>query len=115
MATAQQIRDLITQTTSGTVRLRTPREVRDEVCRYATRRRREGAPWAMISRETGLEVRKLQRWNARAHRAASVPVLRPVEVVPKPDVEPAREPTRRLTRDLALPAAARSSTMTRVL
>ena len=85
MATAQQIRDLITQTTSGTVRLRTPREVRDEVCRYATRRRREGAPWATISRETGLEVRKLQRWNARAHRAASVPVLRPVEVVPKPE------------------------------
>jgi hypothetical protein len=88
MATAQQIRDLITQTTSGSVRLRVPREVRDEVCRYAARRRREGAPWAVIARETGLEVRKLQRWNARARRAASVPVLRPVEVVPKPEVLP---------------------------
>jgi hypothetical protein len=32
MATAQQIRDLITQTTSGTVRLRVPCEVCDEVC-----------------------------------------------------------------------------------
>ena len=37
MATAQQIRDLIEQTTSGTARLRVPREVRDEVCRYAVR------------------------------------------------------------------------------
>ena len=33
MATAHQIRDLITQTTSGSVRFRVPREVRDEVCR----------------------------------------------------------------------------------
>ena len=51
MATAQQIRYLITQTTSGTVCLRVPCEVRDEVCRYATRRRREGAPWAVIARD----------------------------------------------------------------
>ncbi len=50
MATAQQIRDLITQTTSGTVHLRVPCEVRDEVCRYATRRRGE-APWAVIARD----------------------------------------------------------------
>jgi hypothetical protein len=35
MATARQIRDLITETTTGTVRPRVPREVRDEVCRYA--------------------------------------------------------------------------------
>jgi hypothetical protein len=70
MATAHQIRDLITQMTSGTVRLRVPREVRDEVCRYAARRRREGAPWAVIARETSLEVRKLQRSKARARRAA---------------------------------------------
>jgi len=86
MATAHQIRDLITQTTSGTVRSRVPCEVRDEVCRYAARRRREGAPWAVIARETSVDDRKLQRWNARARRAASVPVLRPVEVVPKPEV-----------------------------
>ena len=38
----------------------------------------------MIARETGLEVRKLQRWNTRARPAASVPVLRPVEVVQEP-------------------------------
>ncbi len=41
-ATAHQIRDLITQTTSGTLRHRVPREVRDEVCRYAVRRRKAG-------------------------------------------------------------------------
>jgi hypothetical protein len=87
MATAQQIRDLITLTTSDTARLRVPREVRDEVSRYAARRRREGAPWAASARETGLEVRKPQRWNARARRAASLPVVRPVEAVPKPEVE----------------------------
>ena len=63
MATAHQIRDLITQTTTGTARPRVPREVRDEVCRYAARRREQGAPWAVIARETGLDVRKLRRWN----------------------------------------------------
>jgi hypothetical protein len=84
MATAHQIRELITETTTGTVRPRVPREVRDEVCRYAARRRREGAAWAVIARETGLDVRKLQRWNGRARRLAPVPVLRPVEVMPEP-------------------------------
>ncbi len=39
MASAHQIRDLITETTTGTARPRVPREVRDEVCRYAVRRR----------------------------------------------------------------------------
>jgi hypothetical protein len=43
MATAHQIRDLIAQTTTGTARPLAPREVRDEVCRYAGRRRRKGA------------------------------------------------------------------------
>ncbi len=85
MATAHQIRDLITETTTGTVRPRVPREVRDEACRYAARRREKGAPWAVIARETGLDVRKLQRWNTRARRAASLPVLRPVEVLPEPE------------------------------
>ena len=85
MANAHQIRELITETTSGTVRPRVPREVRDEVCRYAARRREKGAPWAVIARETGLEVRKLQRWNTRARRTSSVPVLRPVEVLPAPE------------------------------
>ena len=85
MASAHQIRDLITQTTSGTLRPRVPREVRDEVCRYAIRRREKGAPWTVIARETGLDVRKLQRWNTRARRRSSVPVLRPVEVLPEPE------------------------------
>ncbi len=85
MATAHQIRDLITQTTTGTARPRVPREVRDEVCRYAVRRRKAGAPWALIARETGLDVRKPQRWNTRARRAASLPVLRPVEVLREPE------------------------------
>ncbi len=57
MASAHQIRDLITQTTSGTVRPRVPREVRDEVCDYAVRRRKAGAAWSLIARETGLGIR----------------------------------------------------------
>ena len=85
MATAHQIRDLIAQTKSGSVRPRLPREVRDEVCRYAIRRREKGAPWAVIARETGLDVRKLQRWHSRARRRSSVAVLRPVEVLPAPE------------------------------
>ena len=71
MATAHQIRDLITETTTGTVRPRVPREVREEVCRYAARRRERGAPWAVVARETGLDVRKLQRWQSRARRASA--------------------------------------------
>ncbi len=39
----------------------------------------------MVAWETGLDVRKLQRWNTRTRRAASVPVLRPVEVLPEPE------------------------------
>ncbi len=53
--------------------------------RLSRRRRRERAAWALIARETGLDVRKLQRWNTRARRAALVPVLRPVEVLPEPE------------------------------
>ena len=63
MASAHQIRDLIAQTTSGTVRPRVPREVRDEVCRYAVRRRKAGAAWSLIARETGLESRRLRLWS----------------------------------------------------
>ncbi len=81
MANAHQIRELITETTTGSVRPRVPREVR----RYAVRRRKPGAAWALIARETGLDVRKLQRWTTRTRRAASVPVLCPVEVPPKPE------------------------------
>ena len=85
MATAHQIRDLIAQSRTGSVRPRLPREVRDEVCRYAARRREQGVPWAVIARETGLDVRKLQRWNGRRQASAPVPVLRPVEVMPAPE------------------------------
>ena len=88
MATAHQIRDLIAQTKTGGVRPRLPRKVRDEVCRYAARRRREGAAWAVIARETGLDIGKLQRWNTRARgTSAPVPVLRSVEVMPAPEPE----------------------------
>jgi hypothetical protein len=66
------------------------------VCRYAARRRREGVPWAVIARETALDARKLQRWRSRAQRSVPVPVLRPVEVVPKPDVVPDVSPHRDL-------------------
>jgi len=89
MATAHQSGDQITQATAGTVQSRVPREVRDEVCRYAARLREEGAAWAVIARQTSLDARKLRRWNARARPAPSVPVLRPVEVLPR------REPTQR--------------------
>jgi hypothetical protein len=41
MATAHQIRDLITQTNTGTVRPRVPREVRDEVRGSSQERPRE--------------------------------------------------------------------------
>ena len=51
MATAHQIRELIAQTTTGTARPRVPREVRDEVCRYAVRRRKAGGAWALIARD----------------------------------------------------------------
>ncbi len=70
---------------TGLLRVSVPREVRDEVCRYAVRRRKAGAAWAVIARETSLDVRKLQRWNTRTRRDASVPVLRPVEVLPEPE------------------------------
>ena len=71
MASAHQIRDLITQTTSGTVRPRVPREVRDEVCRYAVRRRKAGAAWSLIARETGLGIRS-------GERSASVRLVRAI-------------------------------------
>jgi hypothetical protein len=64
MAIAHQIRDLITQTTSGTVRSRVPREMRDEVCRYAARRRSEETAWAVIARETGLYALVVSELNA---------------------------------------------------
>ncbi len=53
MVTAHKIRVLIAQTTTGTARHRVPGEVCDVVCRYAGHRRREGAAWSVVARETG--------------------------------------------------------------
>ncbi len=72
MASAHQIRDLIAQTTTGTARPRVPREVRDEVCRYAVRRREAGAAWSLIVRETGLDRALTARRACRA-LSGSVP------------------------------------------
>ena len=85
MASSREIRDLIAQTTTGTHRRHVPREVRDEVRRHAKRRRAQGATWEASSKETGLEARKLRVWCRTAPAAASVPALRPVEVVTEPE------------------------------
>jgi len=75
MATAHQIRDLIAQTTTGTARPRVPREVRDEVCRYAGRRRRKGAAWAVIAREhfSSSRVRSIHVKGGGPPKRAPVP------------------------------------------
>jgi hypothetical protein len=57
MATAHQMRDLTTQTTTGTVHPRVPREVRDGVCRYTVRRRKDGAAWAAIALDAAAQER----------------------------------------------------------
>ena len=41
-----------------------------------------------VAQESGVDVRKLQRWQSQARRASAVPVLRPVEVLPAPDPVP---------------------------
>ena len=68
MASAHQIRDLITQTTTGTARPRVPREVRDEVCRYAARRRpTQSAARPSISKAavegSGMGVVMMRAWS----------------------------------------------------
>ena len=45
MATAHEIRELIAQTTTGTHRRHAPREVREQIRRYAERRRTQGAAY----------------------------------------------------------------------
>ncbi len=52
MATAREIRSLIEQTTTGTRRRRVPEEVKEQVRRYAARRRAQGSSWEAIGRET---------------------------------------------------------------
>ena len=85
MTTAHEIRDLIKQTTTGTRRRRVPEEVKEQVRRYAERRRTQAATWKAIGRETGLEARKLRAWCQKAREVAPVPTLRPVEVVYEPE------------------------------
>ena len=44
MGAPNQIRELTIEITTGSVRPRAPREVREEVCRYAARRRQGERP-----------------------------------------------------------------------
>ena len=84
MTTAHEIRNLIEQTTTGTHRQRVPKEVKQQVRRYAEGRRAKGATWQAIARETALEARKIRTWCQKPLPPASPPVLRPVQVVEKP-------------------------------
>jgi hypothetical protein len=88
MATAHEIRSLIEQTTTGTRRRRVPEEVKEQVRRYAARRRSHGSSWEAIGRETGLEARKLRAWSRKSRKAREVtpvPALRPVAVAAEPE------------------------------
>jgi hypothetical protein len=60
MATAHEIRSLIEKTTTGTHRRRIPEEVKQQVRRYAERRRAQGATWQAITRETAFEARQIR-------------------------------------------------------
>jgi hypothetical protein len=48
MTTAHEIRNLIKQTTTGTRCRRVPEEVKEQVRRYAERRRTQAATWKAI-------------------------------------------------------------------
>ena len=85
MATAHEIRSLIEKITTGTRRRRVPEEVKEQVRRYAERRRAQGTSWEAIARETGLEARKLRAWCRKAREVTPVPALRPVAVVAEPE------------------------------
>ncbi len=85
MATAREIRSLIEKTTTGTRRRRVPEEVKEQVRRYAARRRAQESSWEAIGRETGLEARKLRAWHRKARAVTPVPTLRPVAVVADPE------------------------------
>ena len=85
MITAHEIRNLIEQTTTGTRRRRVPEEVKEQVRRYAERRRTQAATWKAIGRETGIEARQLRGWCRKPREVVPVPALRPVEVVTEPE------------------------------
>ena len=84
MTAAHEIRNLIEHTTTGTHRRRVPEEVKQQVRRYAERRRAKGATWQAIARETALEARKIRAWCQKPLLTASPPVLRPIQVVEEP-------------------------------
>ena len=85
MATAHEIRTLIEKTTTGTHRRRVPEEVKEQVRRYAARRRAQGSNWEAIGRETGVEARKLRAWCRKRREVIPKPALRPVAVVAEPE------------------------------
>ena len=84
MTDTHEIRNLIGHTTTGTQRRQVPEAVKQQVRRYAERRRAKGATWQAIARETALEARKVRAWCQKPLPTASPPVLRPVQVVEKP-------------------------------
>jgi transposase len=83
MATAREIRSLIEKTTTGNRRRRVPEEVKEQVRRYAARRRTQGFSWEAIGRETGVEARKLRgvavgrknHYGSRSERGTRVAAL----------------------------------------
>jgi len=60
MATAYEIRNLIEKTTTETHRRRVPEEVKEQVRRYAERRRAQGSSWDAIGRETVTRIRSIR-------------------------------------------------------
>ena len=50
MTTAQEIRNLIEHTTTGTHRRRVPEEVKQQVRRYSEHRRAQGATWQAVAK-----------------------------------------------------------------
>ena len=58
MATAQEIRSLTERTTTETHRRRVTEEVKEQVQRYAARRRTQGSSWEVVGRETAQLLRR---------------------------------------------------------
>jgi len=76
MASAHQIREVITETTTGSARPRVPREVRDEVCRYAVHRREGEAVVLNVADMRLLRTSSVDTWLG--HRSFVVSFSRTV-------------------------------------
>ncbi len=74
MTAAHEIRNLIEHTTTGTHRRRVPEEVKQQVRRYAERRRAQGASWQAIARETALEARRVPPYEPSCTPASASPL-----------------------------------------